>query len=65
MLRISLNKPIDLQGIMVMVDKDIVNHAQNHDVRDSILCIDIRQITDTITSCNKHIELKEREVKDA
>ena len=48
-----------------MVDKDIVSHAQNHDVRDSILCIDIRQITDTITSYNKHIELKEREVKDA
>lgn len=65
MIRITLNKPIDLQKLMVMIDKEIVNHARDHSVKDSILCVDIRQITNTIIPDNKCIEYKEPEVKDA
>ncbi len=65
MIRITLNKPVDLQRLMVMIDKEIIKHAQNHDVKDSILCIDIRKITDKIVLDNKCIEHKELEVKNA
>ncbi len=65
MIRITLNKPVDLQKLMLMIDKQIVKHAQNHDIKDSVLCVDIRQISDTIIPDNKCIELKESEVKDA
>lgn len=65
MIRITLNKPVDLQKLIVMIDKEIIKHAQNHDVKDSILCIDIRKITDKIVLDNKCIEHKELEVKNA
>ena len=65
MIRITLNKPVDLQKLMLMIHKQIVKHAQNHDIKDSVLCVDIRQISDTIMLDNKCIELKESEVKDA
>tara|TARA_Y100000385_G_C12626144_1_gene439151 strand:- start:155 stop:352 length:198 start_codon:yes stop_codon:yes gene_type:complete len=65
MIRITLNKPIDMQRLMAMINKDIVNHAKNHHIKDSVLCIDIQQIADTLTIDNKYIELKKSEVKDA
>ena len=65
MIRITLNKPIDSQKLIAMIDKEIVNHAKDHDVKDSILCIDIRQITSTIVPDNKCIQHKESEVKNA
>ncbi len=65
MIRTTLNQPVDLQKLMFMIDKEIVKHAQNHDIKDSILCVDVRQITNTIIPDNKCIELKEPEVKDA
>ena len=58
MIRITLNRPINLQALMFNIDKELKKYSEDHDITNSVLCVDIHEITHTIEVDRERIENK-------
>lgn len=50
MIAIRLDKPIDASRLLQSIEQKINEHRKSNTIEDCILCIDIKQISQTVDS---------------